>query len=305
MHSNLYLLDISGYVHAGAVNKHAYLEQLTENGGMWSTQITPGGGLSLVLNTLSQIVDRGDIIACCDRWPTIKQEMIPGYKGNRQHKDSILISKQFVEYVLEDSNILVGYCDGYEADDVIYTYWKQLHELYDHIYIYTMDSDLYFLIDEKTEIMPISSRSKHITLDTYATTVIHGTRFPYNTITVEKIINGDKTDCIPPLTGEARVAAIESFVGNTDLFPQMGDKDVLCTYMLDQPEVIEQINKVFPLDVPALPMQPTEPNKQQLCNWGDAIRNKIYRGRKSPDFNIEEETKKVQELGMYLEQEIL
>ena len=50
-HSSLALLDVSGFVHAGAVNKYAYLEQLYESDSVWMTQVTPAGGLSLIFNT--------------------------------------------------------------------------------------------------------------------------------------------------------------------------------------------------------------------------------------------------------------
>jgi len=303
-HSNLYLLDISGFVHAGAVNKHAYLEQVVDNKGIWSTQITPGGGLSLVMNVLATIVGNGDIIACCDRNPIIKKEMIPGYKSNREHKHEIEVSKQFTEYVLEQCGILCGACDGYEADDVIYTYWKELHELYDHIYVYTMDSDMYFLVDEKTEIMPISSRSKHVTLENFAQTKIHGCFYPYNTITLDKVMNGDTADCIPPLPEGVISIAREIFIENKDMYGKFGDKDMMLAFASGYPTITQQINNVFPLTCDALSMDITEPNAQMVCNWGDAIKNKIYRGRKSPNFNVENETAKVQEMGMYLEMEL-
>ena len=299
----LYLLDVSGFVHTGSVNKHAYLEQLVEEHGMWSTQITPAGGLSMVMNTLYKIVGTGDIIACCDRQPVIKQEMIPGYKGNREHKQSIEVSKQFTEYVLDQCGILTVGEDGYEADDIIYTYKNMLYNQYEHIYIYTMDSDLYFLVDDKTEIMPISSRSKHITKDNYHSTILGGVRYPYNTITLEKVLNGDVTDRIPGLPNGLRELAAEIFVGDGAMYDQYGDKDFLKMLAIDYDDICFQIDKVFPLTVDRLPEITQEPDKQMICNWGDAINNKFFKGRRSKDFDLEQAIIEVQSMGMYLESE--
>ena len=63
---------------------------------------------------------------------------------------------------------------GYEADDIIYSAVKKYYDRYDKIHIYTGDSDMAFLIDEKVDICPASSRAKHITRDNYEEIAIRG-----------------------------------------------------------------------------------------------------------------------------------
>lgn len=304
-HSTLALLDVSGFVHAGSVNKYAFLERLFECDSVWMSQITPAGGASLIFNVLASIAGKCDIILCCDRNPVIKKEMIPGYKGNRDHKHNIEVEKQLVEYIGQQCNMTVAYADGYEADDIIYTYHRALQDVYDKILIYTSDSDLYFLVDEKTEIMPTSSRAKHVTLDNYHTISVHGANYRYNTITVAKILFGDQTDCLPPLPAGVLQLAIEETKKYASVHPEyMGDKQILYNLYEKFPTVIEQVNRVYPLDVPDLSTSISEPDPVMICNWGAAIHNKYYSKRMSDDFDVEEETRKVQDLGLYIEKEM-
>ena len=304
MHNTLALLDVSGFVHAGSVNKYSFLEQPYEIDNMWVSQVTPTGGASLIFNTLASIAGQCDIVLCCDRNPIIKKEMIPGYKGNRNHKQNIEVEKKVVEYIGKQCNISVAAYDGYEADDVIYSYHQALHNDYDRIHVYTADSDLYFLVDDKTEILPTSSRAKHVTLSNYETTVIHNQVYKYNTITLGKIMFGDQTDCIPGLSDELLAILSRQIKPYFDTVPgALGQKDILCKIFEKYPSLIEQVNKVFPLLVNNINLTITEPDPQMICNWGAAIKNKNFVRRKSADFDIEAETIKIQELGLYVERE--
>lgn len=304
MTKTLALLDVSGFVHAGSVNKYAFLESLYQVDNVWVSKVTPAGGASLIFNTLAGIAGSMDIILCCDRNPTIKKDMIPGYKGNRDHKQNIEVEKKLVEYIAEQCNISCKYAAGYEADDIIYTLHKALYNEYDKILVYTADSDLYFLIDEKTEIMPTSSKAKHVNMSNYETTKVHGSFYRYNTITVGKVLFGDATDSIPPLSkplADLCAPLTREFAAQRpDL---MGKKDILCKLYAEYPSVIEQINKVYPLEVEGLDLSIKEPNAQMICNWGAAIKNKNYIKHKAPDFDIELETQRVQDLGLYVERE--
>lgn len=302
--NNLYLIDVSPFVHAGSVNKYARFERTVENGSVWDTLVTPAGGISLIFNVLYNIVGRGDIIACCDRNPTIKKERIVGYKSNRHHKHEIEIGKQVAEYILDKCNISTIAYDGYEADDIIYTYVRRLYNQYDHIYIYTGDSDLYFLVDDKIEIMPSSSRAKHVTRENYESTPLHGQFYKYNTITLDKIVFGDKSDCIPPMPNSATEEIREILYSQSDYFENFGNKNYLLSVAEGHPALIEQIEKVFPLEIDNIEFGIKEPNKSAIKNWGAAMHNKNFKGMQSSDFDVDTEVELMQIQGMYLEEKL-
>ena len=300
-YNNLYLLDVSPFVHAGRVNKYARFEKLVEEDVTWKTQVTPAGGISLIFNTLYNICGTGDIIACCDSNPTIKKDMFEGYKATRTHKPEVEINKQVAEYILRACNVTTVSMPGYEADDIIYTYIKTLHNLYDKIYIYTADSDLYFLVDDKVEIRPSSSQAKAITKETFEKTVIHGAKWHYNTITIDKVINGDSSDNIPPLQAGLREIAQDIFFSSKINYEHYGDKEFCMLYADGYPDIQERINLIWPLVVEGIPTDISTPDMQAIKNWGDAMHNKLFKGKMSPSFNVEEEVDAMQSLGMYLD----
>lgn len=300
-YSNLYLLDVSPFVHAGRVNKYARFEKLVEEDVSWKTQVTPAGGVSLIFNTLYDICGTGDIIACCDRNPTIKKEMYEGYKATRDHKLEVEINKQVAEYILDQCGITTVAFAGYEADDIIYTYVKKLYSLYDKIYIYTGDSDLYFLVDDKVEIRPSSSVAKEVTKENFEKITIHGSKWYYNTLTVDKVVNGDASDNIPPLQPGLREIARDVFFSSKVNYEHYGDKDFCMLYADGYPDIQARIDLIWPLVVDDVPLDISTPDMQAIKNWGDAMHNKLFKGKMSSDFDVEEEVDKMQTLGMYLE----
>ena len=67
------------------------------------------------------------------------------------------------------------------------------------------------------------------------------------------------------------------------------------------PQYKSQAELVFPLDVDDLPDSFRIPDKQAIINWGDAIRNKLFRGRASSDFNVEPFIEEMQNNGWYID----
>lgn len=300
MTKDLYIFDVSPFIHAGAINRYAKLEKLVDMGTTWKTMVTPCGGVSLIFNTLYSILGRGDIVFCCDRNPTIKKEMIPGYKGNRDHKRNIEVEKGVAEYILEHCNATVLARAGYEADDIIYSLVRKNHDVYDNIYIYTGDSDLYFLVDDRVTIKPSSSRAKEVTRYNYEQ-VLSKYNIKYNMMTMTKIICGDTSDCIPGIPKEARNAVATLFYAD-EMRPYLGDRDFVYNWMKYKfPEYADQVLNVFPLDVDDLPTDFKQIDKESVIDWGSAINNKYFRGMGSKSFPIEEHIEELHKLGMYLE----
>lgn len=297
----LHLFDVSPFIHAGRVNKHAKFEMLVDMGTTWRTQVTPAGGISLIFNTLYNVVGKGDCVFCCDRNPTIKKDMLPTYKNSRDHKREIEIEKGVAEYILQECGFTVLARAGYEADDIIYTLVKKLHNCYDEIYIYTGDSDLYFLVDEKVSIKPSSSKAKEVNFYNYEQ-VLEKKGARYNTMTVQKIIKGDTSDCIPALSKPLQELVASLYT--EQFYPKLGDRDFVRAWVeYLAPEALPQVDLVFPLDVPDLPIDFGAPDKRAIVNFGAAMNNSKYRGRGTPDFDIKYHVTELQKRGYYLEED--
>lgn len=300
MANTLFVLDLLPFVHAGHVNKWSFLHRVEDLGSRVQEVKTPTGGVSLVFNTLYDIIEKGDIVICSDRRPTIKQEMYPEYKANRAHNPEINVEKRAAEYILEKCNATVLYYAGYEADDIIYSIVKQQHDNYDEIYVYTGDSDLYFLVDDKVTIRPASSKGKTVTRENYEKTKVHGNCYRYNSITMTKICGGDAGDNIPPLPGPVWEQFSQNMYAEA-LYPHMGDKNIV-KFWVGQlvPEALPQVDLVFPLDVPDLPTEFSTIDKYAVRNWGSAINNKIFRGTGDASFDVAPYVEEMQvKLGIY------
>ena len=226
--------------------------------------------------------------------------MSPDYKANREHNPEIRQERDAAEYILQKCGISVLAYPGYEADDIIYTLVNKLHDRYDKIYIYTGDSDLYFLVDEKVSIRPSSSKAKSVDINTYEKTKVKGNMYRYNSIPLAKICGGDSSDNIAPLPPEIWSKFSERMFAEA-LYPHMGNKE-LVTYWCSSlcPEALYQVDLVFPLDVPNVPLEFSEVDMQAVKNWGDAINNKIFRGAGDPNFDVKPYIEDMQvNLGIY------
>lgn len=300
MPKNLYLFDVSPFIHAGHVNKYSKLERAVDLGSTWKSQVTPTGGTSLLFNAIYEVIGTGDCVFCCDRNPTIKKDMLPEYKSNRDHKHEISVEKAVAEYILQKCGATVVARMGYEADDIIYTYVKKLRNNYDNIYIYTSDSDLYFLVDKQVSIRPSSSRGKYVDFMNY-NKVLEKKGAIYNTIMVQKIIKGDAGDCVLPLPKDQQ-KILENVFYNEGMFDKLGNPDFVrdwINYVL--PEAINQANIIIPLEVDDIPMEFTELDTEAVRNWGAAINNKLFRGMGEPDFDVRPFVEEMQNLGYFLE----
>lgn len=300
----LYIFDLMPCVFAGNVNKRSKLEYLVEGGSHCYSVTIPTGGVSLIFNELYNIVGTGDIIFCSDRNATIKKEMFPEYKANRDHKPEINVAKHVAEYILDKCNGTVCYCPGYEADDFIYTLVKKYHDVYDKIYIYTGDSDLYFLVDDKVSIRPSSSNAKTVTRENYERVIKKGVITRYNTTTFAKICCGDSSDNIPGLPRQV-FDQFGATMYSDNMIEHLGNKEIVKYWMgILCPEALPQVDLVFPLDVPEeeLPTEIKEMDKRMIRNLGASMNNRVYRGSGDANFDVTPYVEELYSLGYYVEE---
>lgn len=274
----LNLFDIGSFVHAGAVNKSSFIDCLPiENADGYRAVTLQTGGLAQILNVLHDINPNETCVFCADRRPTIKQGMYSGYKAQRKHDRNILKQKEIIEVVLKHIGYDVLYEEGYEADDFIYSCVRKFKNDYDMIHIWTADSDLYFLVSENVDVRPAHSKAKTVTLENYSDTVLRGYIVPYNTLTYNKILGGDKSDNIPPLSKEA-LECLKPFTNNPELGPMLGDKQYLDVIgSVTTLEIQKQIDLVYPLLVDTPDEFINRANKTHLRIWGGIIRAKKFK----------------------------
>lgn len=297
----LHIFDLMPFIHAGHVNKASRLEQVIPIGSTWCTQVTPTGGTSLVFNSLYPIQPKDDVVLCSDRTPTIKRDMLPEYKANRDHDREIHVEQAVAEYILQECGCTVVARAGYEADDIIYTLVKKLHDVYDEIYIYTGDSDLYFLVDDVVSIKPSSSKAKEVTRDNYEK-VLEKKGSRYNTLTVQKIIKGDASDNIPALPKDVQQQLGQALY-REEMYPHLGSKEFVKMYTgYLVPAALKQVDLVFPLEVDDVPLDFNKPDRHMIVNFGAAINNKYLRGCGTPDFDIKPYIIDIQSKGYYIEE---
>lgn len=297
----LKLFDVSPFLHAGHVNKYSKLEQVKMVGARGIVQTTCTGGLSLIMNSLSACNKDCDFVFCCDRNPTIKKDMYPGYKANRPHKSWMAVEKGAAEYVLEVCGGTVLSYAGYEADDIIYTLVKKCHDMYDEIHIYTGDSDLYFLVDDKVSCLPATSTGKYVTRSNWEYQ-LRKKGIRYCTSATEKIIHGDTSDGVTALSRNIQ-AQVASLLYRDGFWEKLGDRDFVRGWIsVGAPDALVQCDVIFPLMIDEITTEFSALDWNLIRNFGIAINNKEYRGCVAdPAFNIDAHIVELQDnRGLYL-----
>ena len=297
----LRVFDLSSYCHAGNVNKRAFFDgPIVELASGYTQRNVPAGGVSLLFNQLYYYVGECDMVFCADRNPTIKKGMYAGYKESRTHTRAIEIQKEVMERVLELCGFTVLYEEGYEADDFIYSVVTKYKDQYDHIYVHTGDSDLYFLVSDNVSIDKTHSRTKEVNMANYSYSFKKNQFTPYNMITFMKVLNGDSSDDIPPLPVEKAQPVLDMF--DSDFYRvRMGDKKFMrASVEYAAPWMLPQFDLVYPLDTP-VPEDFTYGNKQLVREFGYAMKNKLFDGNVTVSKFVEEAINQMAEEGMYFD----
>lgn len=277
----LHLVDVSGAVYAGSYNKHSYIPgsvRLTPEG--YRELILETGGVHSLFNIVYKYGYKDAILFCFDSNPTIKKGWYPDYKANRSRKDDIDKQRMIAEIILNDCSLPVLKYESYEADDIIYSAVEEYKNRYEHIYIHTGDSDLYFLVSDNVSILPISSRSKEVTRDNYETMARTHKTTPYNSIMLWKMIEGVRNKNVPALSPTCAKRLYEVFYN--DLFvPYLGDKDWMRS-IIEQyiPEALLLFDLNFPLRVELPEHVHYAPDYQRIKGWAYEIKHRNLCGTK-------------------------
>ena len=242
---NLHILDSSNYIYQGAAFNKMIARGVREDSGSYRANDAPIGGVKFLIDRVCDLLSpENKVVIAFDKLPTVKREMytncfgVSGYKATRQHRNSsIYAQRYYAEQILRDMDFPVLSVDGYEADDIIYSFVKYYAADYEHVYVHTRDSDLSFLVSENVSIDKVGTQGKYIDLYNYRTEALSNYELTYNLVMVVKLMIGDTSDNIPGV-GTWVGEALDTIYGAED-YRKCGDLDV-CRNML------REVAKKFP-----------------------------------------------------------
>jgi hypothetical protein len=260
----LKILDCSNFIYTGDVSHKTISRGIREVDGKFVPNEAKIGAIQFLLYKVKELMGSDSIVVpVFDRTPEIKRQAYYdfygdpyGYKAGRSSttktgttKEQISLIKEYAEYILRSCGFPVQVVEGYEADDVIYTLWKDNLEYYDKIEIYTGDSDLYFLVTENCEIHPVRKGGKFVDLQNYSTVVCKDSYIHYNTIHFYKLYKGDTGDNIPGV-GFDWAPMVDACIENESDYKHLGDLDFARSILMKIPEKFpKEVNASNLLDV--------------------------------------------------------
>lgn len=299
MRKILHVVDMSPCIYAGSFNTHSFIQgDIVNTGDGYRERNIPTGGTSMLFNILAQYMGTGPIVFVADRNPTIKKEIHPEYKGKRTHPPHVQIGKEVAEYILQDCGFTVYAEDGYEADDLIYTIVSQNLPEYDHIFVHTADSDLYFLVGDKVSILPTSSKAKLVTMENYTYTCRAHKYTPYNCIVFEKFLAGDRDKCIAPLPADERRWLVSNLC-KPEYIHRLGSVSFMTSWVTRNcPENVDRLRMFYPLWVDRDFEITQQGNRQRILEWAYEIRNRKLKGVRG-DLSVQ--VKELMDRALYLE----
>lgn len=295
----LRVVDVSPMIYAGVRKDYCRIkgEMVSTIDGYRSTDV-PSGGIAYLFNLIHQHLGECDFVFCIDRVPTIKIGMYPEYKQDRDGVDrsDVFRQKEIAELILKDCGLPVLARDGYEADDLIYSICKLYKDVYDKIYVYANDADLYIVVDDNVEILPPAKNGKHITRENYERTCYKNEITPYNTVTFGKFLYGCKSDNVDALYPKSLRDAIEHTFYQKSNYELLGDKRRLrCFVEQLYPEALNQFDVIYPLDVDVV-VPETEWDITKIKVWADKIDCFKFKDVSVNEVNYEIEESRIAEI---------
>ena len=156
----------------------------------------PMGGIRKFMGLVNSDVWQSDIVICFDGAKTIKKELLPRYKAGRVPNYAVIAQLDLLREILNDCGIPYYWDEQYEADDFICSVVHFLASVRDteDTFVYSDDRDLACCISDKVSLKNVTSNGTCIDMNNFEELVVKGTRVPYNTILLHKMMFGDSSD---------------------------------------------------------------------------------------------------------------
>lgn len=289
MEKVLHILDISPHIYAGNVNKRAVIrDELRNTPNGWVENSIPSGGIAYLFNKIYDFGYKDKMVFVADRCATIKKAMYPDYKGDRTPKPEVDNQCEIAELILKQCGFDLLYEEGYEADDIIWSLVQKYKSEYDKVYVHTGDSDMYVLVDDNVEVVPASSKGKHVTRANYEVTVLKNEIVPYNSLTFAKVLYGETGDNIPPLPKHLSAKLRQAFY-SPFYYGKMGDKQFMRSIIESLfPEALANFDLVYPLDVSVSIDRYSSPDLSLTRVWGRLVGNNRFQQVKAIPVSVKQ-----------------
>lgn len=149
MRNTLLLIDAHAIIHRAF---HALPDTLKTKDGMSTNAVY---GFFLMIMKVITDFSPSHIAVCFDTpKPTFRKKLYSQYQAKRPPMDNLLKAQiPIIKDLLDKGGITRLEREGFEADDVIGSMAKKLHNDFDHLYILTGDRDLLQLTDPKTSVI--------------------------------------------------------------------------------------------------------------------------------------------------------
>jgi DNA polymerase I len=194
-------IDANAIIHRAF---HAYPSTLQTKEGVQVNAVY--GFTSMLLESLLQFKPKYVLCAMDTSKPTFRHQMYTEYKATRKAIDLSLVDQfPLVEEVLKSFNIPVLKREGFEADDILGTVSKYVHEGVWNgenldLYILSGDRDLLQLINDRTYVCLPNGNFKNLILYDRDKTIEKFGYSPEQVVDYKGIV-GDNSDNIPGIKG--------------------------------------------------------------------------------------------------------
>lgn len=254
----LHLLDLKQYMYTGVSKMQTVTRGVIEDSGGYRPREFICGSLAYVLDEVYKVMlDKQNVICfCIDTPPLIKREMSQQYfsrkyKGGRaKAPEHVIYQFRFAIEMVKEIGFNYVMLDGYEADDCIASIIHKYGNAYERIVIHSNDSDQYYLVSDKVDIVPTSLKGKVVNKSNYESVANKDRYVPYNTITLDKLIHGEPGDNILAVPREqaSRLCRLIPPIANNYL----GDNDLLRTIVKNTCNKDEYTMHVFDMIAPII-----------------------------------------------------
>lgn len=207
---NLRIYDVSAFVYMGTTSS---------NYGDRSFYGYPVGGIHYLMRHVSTALVMQDAVALMfDGRNNFRKGLSTDYKSNRIPNPSVLSQIDSLWDGLSSCGVPCYREDGYEADDLINWCSTANKKDYNEVFIYGNDKDLIHNVQAKVSFNSIAMNINNISVANFPYSIYPGENIPFNFMSVFKVFNGCKSDCVKPFVGENGIKGRELFDAYVSLF---------------------------------------------------------------------------------------
>lgn len=257
---NLKIFDVSAFVYTGST--------ASEFKNRFYFNYPVGGIHYLMRYVTSALADKDYIVLAFDDRDSFRKKIMPCYKEGRKPNKVVISQIQTLYEELSAAGFSCYRFSECEGDDIVSWACTQNMKKHDEVIIYGNDRDLLHNVRGNVRFRSITPSVNSVWEGSFSDAIELGKHIPFNTISVNKVLEGCSSDKVPPFVSEKgykgeylynvylqalRVNNVPFSWENTtnkDLFMQVFRQIDLITDA-DLVELDKRIKVIFPADCPA------------------------------------------------------